>query len=187
MKAAIETVKNIISPEQNWSKFLMKIVGLSAISAIGLVGFKAYTESKVVDDGAEEAITVLFEEDPSKKLKVESLLSGILNKNRDIISVWLYDWPDARNIVPIANFPRTSVDPIPTGYWMPGDEEVIGHFVLAQCTELPNRKFISRTCPVTGQTDAWGALVITYADGPVDKIADVTAKKISEMLYLLPD
>tara|TARA_B100001250_G_C19567622_1_gene686220 strand:+ start:229 stop:792 length:564 start_codon:yes stop_codon:yes gene_type:complete len=187
MKAAIETIKNIISPEQNWSKFLMKIVGLSAISAIGLIGFKAYTESKIVDDGAEEAITVLFEEDPEKELKVEALLNGVLSKNRDIKSVWLYDWPDARNIVPLKNYPRASSDPIPTGYWMPGDEEVIGHFVLAQCTELPNRTFISRACPVTGQTDAWGALVISYEDGPADKIADVTAKKISELLYLMTD
>tara|TARA_R100001443_G_scaffold7854_1_gene17176 strand:- start:707 stop:1270 length:564 start_codon:yes stop_codon:yes gene_type:complete len=187
MKAAIETVKNIISPEQNWSKFLMKIVGLSAISAIGLIGFKAYTESKIVDDGGDKEISVLFEEDPSKKLKVEALLSGILTKNRDIKSVWLYDWPDARNIIPIANFPRTSIDPIPTGYWMPGDEEVIGHFVLAQCTQLPNRTFISQACSIMGTEDAWGVLVVTYEQGPVDKIANVTAKKISETLYLLPD
>ena len=165
----------------------MKIVGLSAISAIGLIGFKAYTESKIVDDGAEQSISVLFEEYPEKKLKVEALLNGVLSKNRDIKSVWLYDWPDARNIIPIANFPRTSIDPIPTGYWMPGDEEVIGHFVLSQCTELPNRTFISRACGISGQTDSWGAVIITYSDGPVDKIADVTAKKISELLYLLPD
>lgn len=186
MKAAIETVKNIISPEQNWSKFLMKIVGLSAISAIGLIGFKAYNESKIVDDGGDKEISVLFEEDPNKKLKVESLLNGILTKNRDISSVWLYDWPDARNIVPIANFPRTSVDPVPTGYWMPGDEQVIGHFVLAQCTKL-DRAFINVACPITGKEDAWGVLVVTYEQGPVDKIANVTAKKISETLYLLPD
>jgi len=70
---------------------------------------------------------------------------------------------------------------------MPGDEEVIGHFVLAQCTQLPNRTFLSQACSIMGQEDAWGVLVVTYEQGPVDKIANVTAKKISETLYLLPD
>ena len=84
MKAAIDTVKNIISPEQNWSKFLMKIVGLSAISAIGLIGFKAYNESKIVDDGGDKEISVLFEEDPSKKIEVETLLNSIPTKNGPI-------------------------------------------------------------------------------------------------------
>ena len=186
MKAAIETVKNIISPEQNWSKFLMKIVGLSAISAIGLIGFKAYNESKIADDGKDKAISVLFEEKPKKKLEVEALLNSIPTKNRDINSIWLYDWPDARNIVPISNFPRTSVDPIPTGYWLKGDEQVIGNFVLAQCTKL-DRTFINVACPIMGKEDAWGVLVVTYEQGPVDKIANISAKKISEILYLLPD
>jgi len=38
-----------------------------------------------------------------------------------------------------------------------------------------------------GKEDAWGVLVVTYDQGPVDKIANVMAKKISETLYLLPD
>ena len=50
MKAAIDTVKNIISPEQNWSKFLMKIVGLSAVSAIGLIGYPLVLRRVVADD-----------------------------------------------------------------------------------------------------------------------------------------
>ena len=82
----------------------MKIVGLSAISAIGLIVFKTYTESKIVDDGGDKEISVLFEEKPNKKLEVEALLNSIPTKNRDISSVWLYDWPDARNIVPISNY-----------------------------------------------------------------------------------
>ena len=117
---------------------------------------------------------------------IRDSLNSIPTKNRDITSVWLYDWPDARNIVPISNFPRTSIDPVPTGYWMQGDEQVIGNFVLAQCTQL-DRAFINVACPIMGKEDAWGVLVVTYEQGPVDKIANVTAKKISETLYLLPD
>jgi hypothetical protein len=38
-----------------------------------------------------------------------------------------------------------------------------------------------------GKEDAWGVLVVTYADGdePDPKVTKVTAMKISEILYLL--
>ena len=43
MKAVVDTVKNIISPEQNWSQFLMKIVGVGVVAGIGFAGFQVYT------------------------------------------------------------------------------------------------------------------------------------------------
>ncbi len=186
MKEAFDTVKGVLKPEDNWSKFAMKITGLAVVAGIGFFGFNTYQNSLIVEeDGYEKAISEVYEEDPDKEEEVNEILNRLTRQNRDIDTVWLYDWPDARNIVPIVGIPRNSEDPLPTGYWMSGDEQVIGNFVLAQCTKL-DREFINVACPVMGATDAWGVLVVTYRQGATtDRLPEVTAKKISEVIYLI--
>ena len=187
MKEAFDTVKGILSPEDNWSKFAMKITGLAVVAGIGLFGFNTYRSAGCVvaeEEDYEEAIEVVFEEDPTKEEEVLAVLDKLTRQNRDIDTVWLYDWTDARNIVPITGIPRNSEDPLPTGYWMRGDEQVIGSFVLGRCTKL-DRSFVNVACPIMGASDAWGVLVVTYREGPTDRLPIVAAKKISEIVYLL--
>jgi len=197
MKAVIDTVKSIISPEQNWSQFLMKIIGVGVVAGIGFAGYQVYTGSEE-EGGPDDSIEVIFDEDEKKKREVEDILNDLTRSNRDISSVWLYDWPDARNIVPVFNSPSNARDPLPSGYWMPGDERVIGNFVLGSCTRL-DRKFPNAACPIMGKEDAWGVLVVEYNKAPEDdplcilpqkscvRPAKVAAMKISETLYLLTD
>ena len=197
MKAVIDTVKNIISPEQNWSKFLMKIIGVGVVAGIGFTGYQIYTGSEE-EEGPDDSIEVIFDEDEDKKREVEDILNDLTRSNRDISSVWLYDWPDARNIVPVFNSPSNARDPLPSGYWMPGDERVIGNFVLGSCTRL-DREFPNAACPIMGKEDAWGVLVVEYTKAPEDdplcilpqkscvRPAKVASMKISETLYLLTD
>ena len=187
MKEAFETVKGVLSPEDNWSKFAMKITGLVAVAGIALFGFNLYktagcvvAEEEEYDVGIEEA----FLEDPEKEEEVNEILDRLTRQNRDIESVWLYDWPDARNIVPIVGIPRNSEDPFPNGYWMKGDEQLIGSFVLGRCSKL-NREYVALSCPIMSANDAWGVLVVTYNDGPTDRLRIIAAKKISEVIYLL--
>ena len=67
---------------------------------------------------------------------------------------------------------------------MQGDEYVIGHFVLSQCTSL-DRDITNTACPIMSTEDAWGVLVVTYQDGVANlKTTKATAMKISEILYL---
>ena len=197
MKAVIDTVKSIISPEQNWSKFLMKIIGVGVVAGIGFTGYQIYTGSEE-EEGPDDSIEVIFDEDEDKKREVEDILNELTRSNRDISSVWLYDWPDARNIVPVFNSPSNARDPLPSGYWMPGDERVIGNFVLGSCTRL-DREFPNAACPIMGKEDAWGVLVVEYTKAPEDdplcilpqkscvRPAKVASMKISETLYLLTD
>ena len=197
MKAVIDTVKNIISPEQNWSKFLMKIIGVGVVAGIGFAGYQVYIGSEE-DEGPDDSIEVIFDEDEDKKREVEDILNELTRSNRDISSVWLYDWPDARNIVPVFNSPSNARDPLPSGYWMPGDERVIGNFVLGSCTRL-DREFPNAACPIMGKEDAWGVLVVEYTKAPEDdplcilpqkscvRPAKVASMKISETVYLLTD
>jgi hypothetical protein len=68
---------------------------------------------------------------------------------------------------------------------MEGDEYVIGHFVLGQCTSL-DRERPNTACSIMSAEDAWGVLVVTYQSGVIPdlKATKVTAMKISEILYL---
>ena len=185
MDKIIEAIKSIISPEQSWSAFVMKIIGLIVVSIIAYVGFQQYTALDQ-EINTEIPIVEVYENDPEKKVKVENLITKLLRSNRDIESVWLYDWIDARNIVPLYNEPRNSADLLPTGYWMEGDEYVIGHFVLSQCTSL-DRDVPNTACPIMSSEDAWGVLLVTFQDGvtPDLKTTKATAMKISEILYLI--
>ena len=185
MDKIIDAIKGIISPEQSWSAFVMKITSLIIVSVIGYIGFQQYTSLGVEED-TEIPIVEVYENDPEKKVRVEDLMTRLLRSDRDIDSIWLYDWVDARNIVPLFTEPRNSADLLPTGYWMEGDEYVIGHFVLSQCTSL-DRDVPNIACPIMSSEDAWGVLLVTYRDGvkPDLKTTKATAMKISEVLYLI--
>ena len=69
MNAAVDTVKNIISPEQNWSKFLMKLIGVGVVAVIGFAAFEVYTGSQE-KKGPDDGIEVIFEEKQKKKLRL---------------------------------------------------------------------------------------------------------------------
>lgn len=185
MDKIIQIIKSIISPEQNWSAFAMKITGLIVVAVIAYIAFQQYTNLTADEDNQNIPIIEVFEAQPEKKDEVEDLLNKLLRSDREIQSVWLYDWVDARNVVPLMMMPRNSEDLLPTGYWMQGDEYVIGHFVLNSCTSL-DRDVINYACSIISTEDAWGVLIVTYADGttPDLKNTKVTALKISEILYL---
>jgi hypothetical protein len=185
MDKIIQIIKGIISPEQNWSAFAMKITGLIVVAVIAYIAFYQYTNLTTEEDNQNIPIIEVFEAQPEKKNEVEELVNKLLRSDRDIESVWLYDWVDARNVVPLMILPRNSEDLLPTGYWMEGDEYVIGHFVLGQCTSL-DRERPNTACSIMSAEDAWGVLVVTYQSGVIPdlKATKVTAMKISEILYL---
>lgn len=185
MDKIIDAIKGIISPEQSWSAFVMKITSLIIVAVIGYIGFQQYLNLGVEED-TEIPIVEVFEKDPGKKIQVEDLITKLLRSNRDILSVWLYDWIDARNIDPLITEPRNATDLLPTGYWMPGDESVIGHFVLGQCTSL-DRDIVNIACSVMSAEDSWGFVLVQYEDGTAPDLNNTkaTAMKISEILYLI--
>lgn len=105
MNEIINAIKSIISPEQSWSAFVMKITGLIVVSIIAYIGFQQYRNLNVEED-IEIPIVEVFENDPEKVIKVEDLITRLLRSERSIESIWLYDWVDARNVVPLITEPR---------------------------------------------------------------------------------
>ena len=80
-------IKSIISPEQNWSAFAMKIIGLVVVAVISFVGFKQYTNLTVQEDNQNIPIVEVFKKQPEKKNEVDDLLNKLLRSDRDINSV----------------------------------------------------------------------------------------------------
>ena len=108
MDKIIQIIKSIISPEQNWSAFAMKIIGLVVVTVIAYIAFQQYTNLTADEDNQNIPIIEVFEAQPEKKDEVEDLVNKLLRSDRDIQSVWLYDWVDARNVVPLMMLPRNS-------------------------------------------------------------------------------
>ena len=77
MEKIIEAIKGIISPEQSWSAFVMKITSLIVVAVIGYIGFQQYTNIGVEED-TEIPIVEVYERDPEKKIKVEDLITKLL-------------------------------------------------------------------------------------------------------------
>ena len=50
MDKIIDAIKGIISPEQSWSAFVMKIIGLIVVAVIAYVGFQQYSSLTVEED-----------------------------------------------------------------------------------------------------------------------------------------
>ena len=69
MDKIIDTIKGIISPEQSWSAFVMKITSLIIVAVIGYIGFQQYLNLGVEEDN-EIPIVEVYEKDPDKKLKL---------------------------------------------------------------------------------------------------------------------
>ena len=50
MDKIIDAIKGIISPEQSWSAFVMKITSLIIVAVIGYIGFQQYLNLGVEED-----------------------------------------------------------------------------------------------------------------------------------------
>ena len=50
MDKIIQIIKSIISPEQNWSAFAMKIIGLVVVTVIAYIAFQQYTSLTADED-----------------------------------------------------------------------------------------------------------------------------------------
>ena len=83
MNNIIEAIKSIISPEQSWSAFVMKITSLIIVAIIGYIGFQQYT-SFTVEEDTEIPIVEVYEKEPEKKIEVENLITKLLSSNREI-------------------------------------------------------------------------------------------------------
>lgn len=185
LNALAELLKVVVQPESTWGKFSRKMLGLVISAAVGATIWNVYFNYQQSQLG-EVSVGEVLEQDPSKRKTVRELLERIKKSNRDIESVWLYSWPDARNLIPVM-YVGDSMNPLPLGSFREGDELPVGTFVLNGCAAI-ERSIPNFSCSVNGFQDAWGVVVVTYPEEYVVTENDkrdikATARRMGIVLY----
>ena len=161
VQSLVDLLKSVFKPESDWQQFARKIIGILLSAGLGTLLWTLYLSPEV--NLGEQTVAEILSTDSDKRERVKDLLNNLEDNNDRIKSVWLYSWPDARNLVPVM-YAGDSVNPLPLGVFRNSDQFPVGSYVLEQCTPL-DRRFPNHTCPISGFQDAWGILVVRYVDG----------------------
>ena len=191
MKEFVQLFRDVFDPERDWSKFVRKFIGVALTAGLTLTAYGIYHRNYYLPELGEESITTVLRGDPTKRENIKTLLYGIKTSSRDIKSVWLYSWPDARSVVPVMRV-GIAEPPLPEGTFLLSDAETLGGYLFGHCGRLP-RPFLNYTCPINGMEDSWGILIITYEPGTegndhshVESVTGSIAHRIGLMLYTNP-
>ena len=174
----------IVGPEASWSKFTRKIISIGVAAAIGGFAWNEYQKIAFPPE-FEQSVKALVNSDRDPRAQVQEEMNNLLKILPGAKGVWLYSWPDARNLDAVMRAGEGE-DPFPLGYLRNGDQEAIGSWVLGECID-PDRAVAMCACPINGTIDAWGVLVVTYHEHPPENpsAVQVVARKISNILYHL--
>lgn len=186
MKEFIQLFRNVLAPEKNWGVFTRKALGVVLCASVGAYGWNLYNSSTQPKD--EQPVAVVLAESHVRAREVRDTLELIKRADPLIESIWLFSWPDARQIMPVM-YVGDSVNPLPRGSFIPSDAEALGTFLFGECYQL-QRNFINVTCPINGFQDSWGIIVVNYRDGTSSEHIqyqmqhiEAAAQRIGLMLY----
>lgn len=187
LNALADILKVVISPESDWGKFSQKIVGLVVTAILGVTIWNVFFNYRFVRHRfGEISVGEVVERKPALKQILRKILERIKSNNPEIVSVWLYSWPDASQLIPV-EYVGSSRNPIPLGSFREGDEYPVGAFVLRGCAEI-ERPANNLSCSVNGFEDAWGVIVVVYPEEyePTEddrRSIQVAARRVGLLLY----
>lgn len=187
LNALADILKVVLTPESDWGKFSQKIIGVIVAAIVGVTIWNVFFNYRFVRHRfGELSVGEVVESKPALRQVIRKILERIKSTNPDIISVWLYSWPDASQLMPV-EYVGSSRNPIPLGSFREGDEYPVGAFVLRGCAEI-ERRANNLACSVNGFEDAWGVVVVVYPDGyePTEndkRSIHVAARRMGLLLY----
>ena len=176
MDKALDIVASMVSPGKTWGCFFRKTLSTLLVAAIGAYGFNTYRrfEAKTFEAlDLHEAVLVR-----GLPEKVQDNLDGLMRRNPDLKSVWLYSWYDGRNVLPVAHA-GSHLDPFPLGYFTKEHALQIGRLVLGQCTAID----MLIACPIMADNDAYGVLMFEH--DPATKYISPNLAAIAHKLTIL--
>ena len=185
MDKVIDLIAAIVSPGKDWGCFFRKTLSTLLVASIGAYGFNVYQRMERSHWEDLPLHTAIEKGDISAE--VEEYLTELIQTNPALVSVWVYSWPDARSLIPVAHA-GDHINPLPLGYWLLSDAEDVGDLVLAQCSCLdrPGKKLLA--CPIIAENDAWGVIVFEHEPGTEREqgyrnIYSALAHKLSHIIY----
>ena len=185
MSLIFTLIKDLLNPGRNWGEFSRKIISLLVFSMVAVLGVHEYYHFMEATDSF-VPVAERMEKRKKRGEEVKELMNEMLRLHPEILSVWLYSWPDAANLDLVYHVGDPN-DPMPTGHFWSSDMHDLGKLTLNICTEL-NRRLDNTACSIFGAGDAWGLLVVVW-DAEKKKppgynpfVAGV-ASRISHLLY----
>ena len=182
---ALDIIASIISPGKSWGCFFRKTLSTLLVASIGAYGFNAY--QRLERSHWEDLPLHTAIQKGDKPSSVQTYLDGLKRSDPNIKSIWVYSWPDARSLIPVAHA-GNHVNPLPLGYFLRSDSNVIGELSLQSCTCLkrPGKKLLA--CPIMAENDAWGVIVFEHEVGTerapgYKTIYAALAHKLSNIIY----
>ena len=182
MDEAFKFLTTMASPGKTWGCFFRKSLSTLLVACIGAYGFNQYknmSRSHWEDLPLDTAI-----DKGNIKGEVQKYLDGLIRADQNLYSVWVYSWPDARTLIPVASS-GLHVNPLSLGYFLVEDYKEVGALVMERCVEL-NRPMHLVACPIIAENDAWGVAVFNLKDEKQNHWRSVYAAlthKISHIIY----
>ena len=185
MDEAFKFLTTMASPGKTWGSFFRKTLSTLLVASIGAYGFNAYQRMERSHWEDLPLHTAIEKGDISAE--VEEYLTKLLQSNPDLRSIWVYSWPDARTLEPVAHSGHF-VNPMPLGYFQITDAHAIGQMVMEQCAGLNRRQQTLTACPIMAANDAWGVVIFECEDSKhrPDRWRSVYAAlthKLSHIIY----
>jgi len=180
-------VGKIISPEASNGAFVRKAIGFCMAVALGVFIWERYVSDRTVRVGyLETPLDIAFMRNDDLSKTVSDIIIE-LGSNRDIESVWLYDWEEATDIEPVKYFGKPSPPLVPT-FLQPSNATAIGKLVLGECADTVMDRTPLYACPIKGRKDVWGILFVRYHENTqntsyLNQLSELTADKISIVTY----
>jgi GAF domain-containing protein len=162
MDKIVDLIASMVSPGKSWGCFFRKTLSTILVASIGAYGYTTYQRLERSHWEDLPLHTAVNEGDIEDRVK--KYLQILVSADPSLKSVWLYSWPDARTLIAVAHA-GTHRDPLPLGYFLRSDADLVGQLVMEQCACLkrPDKKLLA--CPIIAENDAWGVLVFEHTVG----------------------
>ena len=163
MKEYLDLFRYVLAPENDWQRFVRKLLNLVVALSLGALAFGMY-KFYTTPAHREQPVQAVLDRSRDKQEVIRSLLEMIYRSDPAIKSVWLFSRPDTLQLQPVM-YVGDSTNPLPSGTLERGDEYSIGAFLFGDCVEI-SRDFYNFSCPVNGIRNSWGVIVVSYEGEP---------------------
>ena len=156
-KPLVELLKFELSPEKDWQTFIRKVLSTFIFMIVAVFSVDQY-RSFTADGWEDRPLHNRIDRGDTKSDVIKYLEVVFRRHQSHLSSIWVYSWPDARTLIPVAHV-GSPVNPIPLGYFTVNDSGAVGAMVMEQCAILEQTYSNLIACPIFAENDAWGVIV----------------------------
>ena len=184
-KEFIKLLGDLVSPGKTWDVFARKALSTLMAASCGVLVFTGYQSLQRSHWEDLPLHTAIQKEGVADE--VQLYLDRLVREHGDHLeAVWVYSWPDARTLIPVAHA-GFHVNPMPLGYFRVDDATPVGQLVMEQCAALDRYEKTLTACPIMAENDAWGVIVFqcTEDSNRPDRWRSIYATLAHKLSYII--